>query len=79
MTLKPESYGPILRQLIGAAVIATVTWALTTAQASAVQEQRLAAVEKALDAKASNEKVDALQREILSRLDRIENKVDRRK
>lgn len=79
MTLKPESYMPLLRQLVGAAVIATVTWALTTSQASAVQEQRLVTVEKALDGKASNEKVDGLQREILSRLDRIENKVDRRK
>lgn len=77
MTLKPESYTPIIKQLFGALIIATVTWALTTAQASAVQQQKMVAMEKAIESKASKETVEQFQREVLSRLERIERKLDR--
>ena len=78
MTLAPESYMPIIRQIAGWAIIAALTWAFTTANANAVHQQKLVAVEKTLESKASKESVDELKREILSRLDRMENKMDRR-
>lgn len=73
----PLTINPLLEKLLLTAGVAAITWALTTAQASAVQQQRLVAVEEVVKSKASNEKVDALQREILSRLERMENKLDR--
>jgi hypothetical protein len=63
--------------LLTAAIVALATWILSSAQAAAVQEQRLHTIEEDVKAKASNEKVDELKREVLSRLDRIENKIDR--
>jgi hypothetical protein len=66
-----------VQQLVMAAAMAAVGWAIATGQASAVQEQRLATVEAAVDKKASKESVDDFKREVISRLDRIENKIDR--
>jgi hypothetical protein len=68
---------PLLQQFIFAAAMAAIGWAVATGQASAVQEQRLSSVEEQVKVKASKESMDELKREVLSRLDRIENKIDR--
>lgn len=73
----PRVNGGWVQQLILACIVAGVTWLLTTVRMDAVQEQRIVTVEEQVKTKASIREVDELKREVLSRLDRIENKIDR--
>lgn len=75
----PKWAPSIASSLILALVCSGFTWFLTTSSNAAVQENRLKTIESTLPQKANKESVDAFQQEVLRRLDRIEQKVDKRR
>ncbi|MCU1284487.1 MAG: hypothetical protein JWO13_837 [Acidobacteriales bacterium] len=61
------------KNLIAAAVIAGFTWFVAVNRVSAVQDNRITAVEKALETKASKESVDSIKEQ----LNKMDNKIDK--
>jgi aminoglycoside phosphotransferase family enzyme len=79
---QPESISPWLAQLIfqfiAAAAIAGVTWFAATNRMDAVQENRITAVEKELEKKASKESVESIK-ELINKLDgKVDKLLERR-
>ena len=58
-------------------IIAIGLWVIASDKSSAVTERRLVSIEQQIPMKASKESMDQFQREVVNRLDRIENKRDR--
>lgn len=73
---KVRSTPPWMEKIVLAIIVAVSTWGLTTYKMDALRDERINNNSKAIEQKVNKESMEEFKREVLTRLDRIERKLD---